>query len=262
MHDLLDLDRYPLDRPESPACAALAARCREDLARDGMFNLEGFARPAAIREAAAVLKPMMDTQSYTQRRSHNIYFQPSVPGLPADHPALATCDTVNHTLCGDQLAGTSVDRIYAWPPLAAFLARVMGKPRLHPMADPLARVNVMCYRAGEALNWHFDRAQFTTTLLIQAAAAGGQFQYRPDLRSDEDPNYEGVARLMAGQDDAVRTLPLEAGTLNVFKGRNTAHRVTPVEGPVDRYVAVFSYYDREGVLFTAEERLGFYGRAA
>ena len=66
-----------------------------------------------------------------------------------------------------------------------FLAEVMGKPQLHTMADPLARANVMAYRAGDALNWHFDRSEFTTTLLLQAPDAGGDFQYRRDLRSDE-----------------------------------------------------------------------------
>src|ERR1043166_7819626 len=102
----------------------------------------------------------------------------------------------------------------------------MGKTRLDFMQDPLARTNVMAYRAGEALNWHFDRSEFTTTLLLQAADAGGEFQYRSNLRTDADPNYDGVARLLVGQDNEVRTLKLAAGTLNVFKGKNTAHRVT------------------------------------
>jgi hypothetical protein len=128
------------------------------------------------------------------------------------------------------------------------------------MEDPLARVNVMGYRAGEALNWHFDRSQFTTTLLIQEPKAGGEFQYRTDLRSDDDPNYDGVVKFIDGLDPLVRTLPQKAGTLNVFKGKNTVHRVTPVEGDRDRMVAVFSYYERPGVLFSAEERIGFYGR--
>ena len=68
------------------------------------------------------------------------------------------------------------------------------------MPDPLARVNVMSYREGEALNWHFDRSEFTTTLLLQAPKAGGAFEYRSDLRTDTDPNYAGVARLLSGQD--------------------------------------------------------------
>jgi len=35
-----------------------------------------------------------------------------------------------------------------------------------------------------------------------------------------------------------------------------------VEGGRARIITVFSYYERPGVLFTTEERLGFYGRAA
>lgn len=50
------------------------------------------------------------------------------------------------------------------------------------------------------------------------------------------------------------------GTLNIFQGVNTPHRVTPVEGDRNRMIAVFSYVDRPGVRFTNEGRLGFYGR--
>ena len=94
------------------------------------------------------------------------------------------------------------------------------------------------------------------------ADAGGEFQYRSNLRTDTDPNYDGVARLLAGQDNEVKTLRLGAGTLNVFKGKNTAHRVTPSRGARERIVAVFSYYERPGVMFSKEEQVGFYGRVA
>ena len=90
--------------------------------------------------------------------------------------------------------------------------------------------------------------------------SGGEFQYRSGLRSDTDSNYEGVARLLAGEDQHVRTLSLSSGTLNVFRGKNTAHRVTTVEGGRARIIAVFSYYETADVAFSDAERLGFYGR--
>ena len=71
-----------------------------------------------------------------------------------------------------------------------------------------------------------------------------------------------MARLLRGDDPKVRLQPLSAGTLNAFHGRSTAHRVTPVRGQRERIIAVFSYYERPGVMFSTEERLGFYGRAA
>ncbi len=262
MHDILDLVHYPLDRPESADWQALVARCRADLAAEGMFNLEGFLRPGAVARAVAELAPRFETDAFTHTRRHNIYFRREIPGLPPGHPALTEVETTNHTICADRMGEAVVVRLYEWPDFARFLAATMKKPRLFTMDDPLARVNAMAYREGEALNWHFDRSEFTTTLLLQAPEEGGEFEYRTDLRSEKDPNYEGVARLLRGEDPGVRRLRLAPGTLNVFRGKNTAHRVTPVEGDRPRIIAVFSFYERPGVLFSEEERIGFYGRAA
>lgn len=262
MRDILDLDRYPLDKPGSPPWHDLVAQCRNALMHDGMFNLEGLVKPAALARAMAEIRPVMETLSFVHKRSHNIYFKKEVPGLAPDHPALRMVDTVNHTVCGDQIPQSVPVWIYEWPQFAVFLATTMEKDTLFVMRDPLARVNVMSYRDGEALNWHFDRSEFTTTLLLQEPGGGGEFQYRSDLRSDSDPNYDGIARLLADKDNEVKTLKLSAGTLNVFKGKNTLHRVTPCKGPRERYIAVFSYYERPGVIFSKEEQIGFYGRAA
>ena len=175
--------------------------------------------------------------------------------------ALALQTTANHTLTCDQLAGTAIRQVYEWPPLCRFLAAVLGKDRLYPMADPLARLNIMGYGDGEGIGWHFDRARFTVTLLLQAPEGGGQFEYRRDLRSADDPNYEGVARLLSGKDSAVGTLPLAPGTLNLFAGKLAAHRVTPIEGARMRMIAVLSFMEQPDVMFGAADRIQFYGRA-
>lgn len=262
MEDILDLDRYPLDREGSPEWDRLVEQSIAALEADGMFNLEGFLRPGIAEQAVREIKPVMDARSHVHKRLHNIYFKPSIPELAPGHPALRKVETISHTVCADQIPGSVVMAIYEYEPLVRFLAATMGKARLHVMQDPLARANVMAYRAGEALNWHFDRSEFTTTLLLQQAERGGDLEYRTDLRSDEDPNYDGVARLLEGRDPEARVLRMKPGTLNVFRGKNTAHRVTTVEGDRERMIAVFSYYEKPGVMFSDEERVGFYGRAA
>ena len=262
MRDILDLDRYPLDQPGSTAWLDLVARCKSELARDGMFNLEGLLRPAAITKTMEQVAPIMERLSFLHKRHHNIYFRKEVPGLAADHPALQTVDTINHTVCGDQLEQTLVDWVYSWPQLAVFLAATLDKEALFLMTDPLARMNIMRYGDGEALNWHFDRSEFTTTLLLQEPSGGGEFLYRTNLRSEDDPNYDGVAAVLEGRDTSVKSHVLKAGTLNVFKGKNTLHKVTKCTGAQSRFIAVFSYYERPGVRFTKEEQVGFYGRAA
>lgn len=258
---IVDLDAYPLHEPDSDVYAALVDRCRAGWQAEGLFDLPGLLHAAALDDAVQGLRPLVDHHSFTHRRRHNIWFLRTVPGLAPDHPALREVETVNHTVCGDQMDGSPLVTLYEWPALRTFLADVIGLPTLHLMDDEISRLNVMSYREGEALNWHFDRSVFTTTVLLQQPNGGGMFEYRTDLRSDDDPNYDGVAVLVAGDDPLVRRHPAEPGTLTVFGGRNTAHRVTPAEGERDRLVAVFCYYDRPGVAFTDEERIGFYGRA-
>ena len=262
MKDILDLDRYPLDREGSPEWRRLVDTSVAELEADGMFNLEGLLRPGVAEKAVGEIQPVMAARSHVHKRMHNIYFKPDLPELAPDHPALRKVETISHTVCADQIPGSTVLAIYEYKPLLRFLAAAMGKSKLHVMQDPLARTNVMAYRAGEALNWHFDRSEFTTTLLLQAPEGGGDFECRTDLRSDDNPNYDGVAKLLEGRDPEAKILRLKPGTLNVFRGKNTAHRVTTVQGERERMIAVFSYYEKPGVMFSPEERVGFYGRAA
>lgn len=261
MRDLVDLDRYPLDRPDSETFLSLVEDCRVQLGMNGLFNLPGFVHDEAIATSVEAIKPILVSEAYSHVRRHNIYFKNSIEGLPDSHPALADFETSNRTLCADQLQGELIIRLYEWPPFANFLAAVMNKPALFTMDDPLARVNVMGYPEHCALNWHFDRSEFTTTLLLQAPIEGGDFEYSRDLRSESDPNYSGVADLLEGRLSPSR-LTLSPGTLNVFRGKNTAHRVTPTRGDKDRIIAVFSFFEKSGVNFSAEERVGFYGRAS
>ena len=259
MEKLINLQSYPLHQLDSAAGQQLVALCVDDLERKGMFTLKGFMRREVIDEILSGLLKKLKRESFTHAREHNIYFNNDIKDIPADHPALTRVETINHTLCSDQIA-EPLRQIYEWPELAAFLAQVMQKPILYPMDDPLACANVMGYYEGEGLNWHFDRSEFTTTLLLQAPRRGGDFQYRQALRSDQDQNYDGIARLLRGEDSEVSTLQLGAGDLNVFKGVNTAHRVTPPVGDRARVVTVFTYYETPGRMFSDEENLGFYGR--
>ena len=260
MNNIIDLERYPLDKPGTVAWSAMVIECKARLAEEGLFNLPGFLRDDGLTRAVDELRPILATDAFCHTRRHNIYFKKSVEGVGAFHPAMQEFETSNRTVCADQMGQAVVIQLYEWRPFAVFLAAAMDKSELFTMADPLARVNVMGYSEGQALNWHFDRSEFTTTLLLQAPADGGEFEYVKDLRSNADPNFAGVADLLEGRRMPAR-VQLEPGTLNIFKGKNTAHRVTAVRGELDRIIAVLSYFERPDVVFSDEDRIGFYGRA-
>jgi hypothetical protein len=68
--------------------------------------------------------------------------------------------------------------------------------------------------------------------------------------------------MIAGNDPEVISVDVEPGALNVFRGHNTAHRVTTVSGDKERMVAVFSLYEKPGVRFSNSENMGFYRRTS
>lgn len=208
------------------------------------------------------MAPLFDGDAFLHARDHSFYFDDRLDDSRPNHPVVGRLESSNLTICADQIRDSLICRLYERLPLARFLALATGKHQLHTMADPLARMNVMAYGAEQQLNWRLDRSAITTTLLLQEPTAGGVFEYRSGLRSKDDANPDGVADLLRGRDAAIATLPLAAGTLSVFRGRNTAHRVTPVQSDPARMVGVCSYYERPGVVFGDEERIDFYGQAA
>ena len=258
---LIDTERFPLDRQSGPHWQRLLDRGHKQIARTGSFSLQGFVRSSAISWAVAEVEAHLPAGFHRHEARHDIYFS-NVGDADEGAANARSLRTSNLTLAGDRLSGGVLDRIYRWPGLPSFLAALFHKPALFPMADPLACLNVMSYGPGDALGWHFDRAEFTVTVLLRAAGGGGVFEYRRNLRSAADPNRAGVTRLLRGQDPHVSALHLTPGTLNVFAGFRSPHRVTPVTAPPSRLIAVLSFMERRDVTFSATDHRRFYGRTS
>ena len=68
--------------------------------------------------------------------------------------------------------------------------------------------------------------------------------------------------MLAGDTHPVRHLPMTPGTLPLFEGRYSLHRVTPIEGDADRLVALLAYDTNPGTTSSELLRLVRYGRSA
>jgi len=113
--------------------------------------------------------------------------------------------------------------------------------------------------AGDGFPWHFDTNNFTITLAIQSADEGGLFEYAPNIRQDGE-NFEAVKAVLDGVSDWVKSLALEPGDLQLFKGRYSLHRVSPLKGSTPRYVAILSYVEQPDMVGTPERVKQLYGR--
>jgi hypothetical protein len=200
-----------------------------------------------------------------------------LPGFikPSALPALvAECDelakvayhtTVNANLevvAYDQFPNDSVIRaLYEWEPLMEFVARVLGEKQLYRYADPFGALNLAVMRDGHELGWHFDQTDFVVSIALQPSLEGGHFENVPRIRSMGNDNAETVAAIRNGErNDLVRLEPMAPGTLMVFNGRWSYHRVSKVHGAVARHVALLAYDTKPGTDSNTELKLGRYGR--
>ena len=107
---------------------------------------------------------------------------------------------------------------------------------------------------------HYNTSIVCYLRFQENAEQGGDFEYSPWLRTPTDENYEGVGRVLDGDPSLIRTLRLEPGDLQIFKGRYSLHRVTPLAGPRLRYVAIFSFAEEPGMVGSPERTRQLYGR--
>lgn len=260
VEDYVDLGRYPIDAPGSSGHAAMMARLHDDLGRDGCAVLKGFVRPARIAELAVEADRTAPAAHRSFNRT-NPYFTTDDPSLPASHPLRRFYDRSNAFVPADNFGADSILRaIYEWPAFSPFVQAALQEEAFHRYADPLADVIVNLVEPGGGFPWHFDTNNFTVTLAIQNGETGGEFQYAPNLRTPIDENYEGVRAVLDGTSDRVRTLVLEPGDLQIFKGRYALHRVAPVTGRRNRYVGIFSYVAFPDMVGRVERTRQLYGR--
>jgi hypothetical protein len=233
--EFIDTGAYPIDRL-GPARDAVIARTREALDRDGCAVLKGFVRAERIADLIDECDRVA-VHGHRNFNHTNAYFTKDRPDLPASHPLRRFYDRSNAFVPADNLGPESILRaIYDWPAFAPFIQASLGEKRFFPYADPLADV------------------------IVNLAEAGGDFEYSPHLRSPTDENYAGVEAVLDGDQSLVRTLRLEPGDLQIFKGRYSLHRVTPLAGKRVRYVAIFSYVEEPGMVANPERARQLYGR--
>ena len=138
---------------------------------------------------------------------------------------------------------------------------VLDEKELHEYADALSSINLHYADAGKELGWHFDNSSFAVTLMIQSPERGGAFEYVKDVRDADaaEMNYELAGQVLDGR-VTVETLSMDPGALVLFRGRNSMHRVAPVEGERTRMLVVLAYNSAPGVSLAESARRTFFGR--
>ena len=256
---VVDLDRYPIHE-NNEARTQIVSSVQKDVRSVGCAVIKQFVKPSAIPALVAE----GDKVSHLGHRNFNRtnpYFTQLPADLPDTHPLRRFYDRSNAFVPADNFGEDSIIRsLYEWPAFAPFIQEVLEEPSFYRYADPLADVVINLAEEGNGFPWHFDTNNYTVTLAIQNAELGGEFEFSPNLRTPTDENYDGVGQVLDGDQSLIHTLHLEPGDLQIFKGRYSLHRVTPLSGPTMRYVAIFSFTEMEGVVGSPERTKQLYGR--
>ncbi|MEE9314088.1 MAG: 2OG-Fe(II) oxygenase [Rhizobiaceae bacterium] len=255
INQIVDTDKHDL------SSALFASKCKQMLDEQGVLSLNSFLTERAL-EQLQIESLAGQPKAYFCTQNHTTYLSPPDQQFADDHPRNRMVESSKGCICDDAIAQTSVLRVlYDSDDFRSFIAIVTGEQEIHPYADPLSSINIHYAEREQELGWHFDNSSFAITLLIQKPTNGSLFEFVKDLRDAEigDMNFQGVGELLDGVTKP-EVLPMEPGTLVLFRGRNSIHRVSPNESDVTRILAVLAYNSKPGVELSENARMTFYGR--
>jgi len=258
----INLSIYPIDQPGSTAYEALIEKCRFQLSTTGACVLDQFITSSALeqlRHEAEQLSP----EAYHSSLVGNAYLSTIDETWPADDVRRLTDVTSLGVVAYDQFTAASpLKGIYESSHLKSFLSDAINRGPLYDYECPLGALNLSVMRPNDYLRWHFDQSDFVVSLAIQDAEKGGAFEYVYHIRDEKNENDEDVRALLQGSRNKVKTLISPPGSLVLFEGRYTIHRVTKIEGTRDRYIALLGYASKPGVTSTPYLRQIRYGRSS
>jgi hypothetical protein len=253
--DIINLTNHRLDDEN------FRQQCKKILDDNGALILRDFLTPSAIQLIQAEGEVNEHLAYYTVK-NHNIYLTTPDHKFPLHHPRNQQVSTSKGCITTDQIpAESALCTLYDSATFRAFLCAVLGEQALYEYADNLSSINLHYAGQGQALGWHYDNSSFAITLMVQSPKSGGIFEYVKDVRDADkgDMNYDLSAKILAGEIQS-NTLSMEAGALVLFRGRNSMHRVTPVEGDRTRMLVVLAYNTEPDISLSESARMTFFGR--
>ena len=258
--DIINFKKFPIKNLNSPEAKDLISRCRKSVAESGACEMPDFITPKALELLQAESKAL-EANAFFKPVTGNAYLAPGDEKLPKDHPVNMTETTNVGVIAYDQYPEISLlRRIYEYDPLMSFIGAIMNLPAIYRYGDPMGGLNLAVMREKDYLRWHFDQTDFVTSLSVQSSEAGGEFEYVPLIRNDKSENFDDVKKLLNGDRSRVIRITNKPGTLVLFKGRHSIHRVTPIAGRTSRLMGLFGFDSQPDVRSTPHLLEMRYGR--
>jgi len=252
--NIINLEQHPIQESD------YSKSCKDQLDSTGALVMEDFLNSDTVESLQAEARELRPL-AYFCHQNHNAYLLDPDTDFPAEH--IRNLEQVSDKGCitHDQVPENSLLRtLYEWPDFRNFLKQVLGEP-VFPYADTLSSININYYEQGQQLGWHFDNASFAVTLMLQSPGQGGEFEYREMVRNCEkdDSAFADTEAVIKGKLQP-KTLAIGDGSLVLFRGRNSLHRVAPVVSEHARILVTLNFNTEPGIMLSELARMAFFGR--
>ena len=258
MHDLrkiINYNKHPLDNPN------YVYLCKKEILENSILVLKNFLTKECLDELILEAKKLEKNAFYCSQ-NHTILLRQYDKSLKSDDPLnreiVSDKGCVPHDLLNQQ---SKLNILYQSNIFKNFLKGVLNLKDIYPYSDTLSSINYNYYQKSQQLGWHFDKASFAITLMIQSSDKGGEFEYVSKGRNFSK-NYIDKSYIKDILDRKIlpQKADVDAGTLILFYGRNYLHRVTPVESEKPRILVTLNYNEEESTMLSENARLTFFGR--
>lgn len=262
--DIVNLERYPISDLNSQQGCRLVARCQAEFVDAVNCELPEFILPGAIAAVIADVEAREERafRSARQRSAYGFYAPSHNEALDVEktdpHAALQWRD-VYYLAYDEFLPGSVLHTLYESKQVCAFTAAVLGLPEIHTVADHMMAAPVSLHYQGCQLGWHCDTQEFTITAMFRTSEEGGIFEYMP-LAGRGEANFDRVPAVFAGERTEVRSVAIQPGSIVLFRGANTLHRVTPTRGQKPRLLSVFHLEQQPGRVYPEQWKVDVFGR--
>lgn len=242
--EYINFSKYPIHLFENDADGrynSLVQNCIKQMNSDGFVSLPSFLLPDAVdRLTSCILELDKEGVGFYSTDSHNVFLDADeqiVASSPL-HPSRIQLNSSKHIINANDLLlakeAPDLNEIFmSQRSVLNFISSVMQK-KLYPSTDTFGKYYANIFREGDGLNYHFDRSEYSISLILQPSEEGGDFEFLPNSRRI----VEGWDEMIVDIDDiaeavaphsSVKRPKLAAGDLYLFRGQNSLHRVSEIQ---------------------------------
>ena len=239
MMKVVNLNTYPINDDKSSNYQSIIQSSISQLDSQGFVKLHNFLQPEIVDElTSSMLQLEQRGIGFYSNNSHNVFLEDdgssesaSSPSLNPHHIQLNSSKLILNAK--DLVAHTELNDLFTSKSFISFISSIL-QVTLYPSTDPYGRYYGNIFNVGDKLDWHFDRSQFSVSLILQPAQEGGEFQFAPNSREvvrdwDKMPlDLEEVSQKLEKHSKIVHRPVLSAGDMYIFHGQNALHRVSEI----------------------------------